>query len=162
MKLTLFLFVFFAPIIAWAEFSCSVDISYKWAKGDKEPLEESSILWARVEQTGLDEAAAKERLSSFVIREQQKAGAVCKDLHENLSGCISAKYAGVKSELQAIDFAARKILQDAIASDCKSQQGRCKEVAATEPKCFDKTPKKEETAADAKKDEKGKAGAKKK
>ncbi len=169
MKSLLFLIVLLVPAISSGEFLCSVDINYKWAKTeakaakDKEEVvpEESTVLWARVEQSGVDEATAKEKLASFVIRERQKASIVCKDLHENLSGCIAAKYAGAKSDLQTIDFGARKVLQDAIASDCKSQQGRCKEIEASEPKCIDKTPKKEDAVGDGKKDDKGK-GAKKK
>ena len=121
------LFALLLPFNAFSDFVCSSDVSYKWQKSEvkdqkkdekkeekKEEKEDTTIHWSTLEQGGSDEAAAKDALSKYVVREQKKASETCKILHENLSGCITAKFASSKAELQAMDFGARKTLQEAI------------------------------------------------
>ena len=140
---------------ALADFRCSSDVSYKWKKSESE---EAVIHWAALDAEGVDEAASKSTLEERVLHEKKKASEACKDLHENLSGCLGAKYSSTASELKALDFSARKALQDAIQTDCKAQQGRCMEISASDAKCVEK--KKAESAEDTKKDDKGKGKGK--
>ena len=154
----LIFFLFFVTLAGdgACEFACVADVNYKWVKGEKD---ESTIFWATVDKAGPDETAAKGALAKYMAIEQHRAGEACRDIHENLSGCIAAKYAGVKAQLQSMDFGARKNLQEAIDADCKLQQGKCKEVVAGEPKCAEIVKKVVEAVAGAdaaKKDEKGK------
>ena len=152
---------------AYGDFVCSQEVSYKWAplqkpslkeEQEKQEKQESVIHWGSYQQSGMDEASAKEALGSIVVREQKRASEMCHELHENLAGCIAAKFGTHKAEFSEMDFATRKSLQEAIGADCKEQQGKCTETLVTEAKCFER--KKAEEAApaggDAKKDDKGK------
>ncbi len=156
--LSFFLFgLTFTAEFALAQAVCSSEVTYKWKKAESE---ESTIHWSLLEQAAVDEASARGKLSAFVVREKKRASEACRELHENLTGCISSKYGSAKDQMASMDFTLRKDLEGAIAADCKQQQGKCREISASEPKCVDKG--KEAAAADAgKKEEKGKEKKKK-
>ena len=145
------------PCMGFAEFSCSQEVTYKWSRGEGESKIESTIHWGTYKSSGADEASVKEQLEPFVTRERKRASEACRDLHENLSGCIATKYAVHQAEFRGMEFSSRKVLQQAIEQDCKEQQGKCLEIAAGEQKCSE-IKKADDAAAegDAKKDDKGK------
>ena len=147
-----------------AEFACSSEISYKWREisGEKEKGgakgAEAVIYFSSVQETGADEAAAKKALEESTVREKVKASDACKRLHENLAGCMSAKFASLANTLQNASFTARKQIEDAVVADCRGQQGTCLEIIASDPKCAEikKESAEDEKKEAGKKDEKGK------
>lgn len=121
------------PPISAAEFHCEAALSYKWRKDKEEVANEE--FFSSVEEKGADEVSAKDALTRKIAREKSRAKEECKREHENLSGCIAAKYAAIASVLSSLGFSARKAVQDAIASDCTSIQGVCSQVVSSEPVC---------------------------
>jgi len=115
--------------------------------------QESVIHWGSYKVGGNDEPSAKEALEKIVNRERHRASEACREIHENLARCIATKYGTHQSELNVMDFGARKTLHEAIAADCKEQQGNCLEIAASDQKCAEKVAPE---PAEEKKDEKGK------
>jgi hypothetical protein len=135
-----------------AQATCSAEVSYKWKKGDSE---ESTIHWATIRLKGEEEKAVRAALIERVVREKKKASEACKDLHENMSGCLTAKLASSSGNIRGLDFAARRTVSDAITQDCKLQQGRCLEILSPDPTC--EVAKAAETGEEeVKKDAKGK------
>ena len=139
----------------YAEFVCASEVSYKWKKGEKE----SSVSVSRIERRGADEAAGKAALEESLSREKSDALDECRKQHENMAGCMSAKFTSNSDALRSMSFPARKQLEEAVGADCKEGQGSCTEAATSEAVC--REIKKAETtdaakADTAKKDEKGK------
>lgn len=162
-KLTALIAILAWAAPAFAQVTCRSEISYQWKKHQEENL--IKVATGGVQAEGADEAQAKARLAELLPAEQGKAQAICRAEHENLSGCISSKTAAASAVLQSMGFAARKALEESIASDCKSVAGGCKEAVASEPVCAAKEAKAEgggEAAAGAKGDSKEAKGAKKK
>ena len=117
----------------YADFNCGSEISFKWKKEGSEDAVE--VPWGKVNAQGPDEAQAKTKLGESVLKQRQRAAEYCHRQHENLTGCVSVKYAANTSTLKSLDFSARKALEEAINSDCKSSQGVCAETTASEPTC---------------------------
>lgn len=137
----------------YAEFVCESEVSVKWHKADEEKEVESKV--GVVTGKGATEEKAKKSLAGALTKERSKALKNCKSEHENLSGCISSKYASLGPTVHQLDFAQKKSIRDAIATDCTARQGSCVSAEATEAACKDVTPP---TAApeEGKKDDKGK------
>jgi hypothetical protein len=130
------------PRLVCAEVSCSVEVRYQW----KKDAADRPVVWAVVLGRGDSEDAAKARVSALVEAELPRARQACAREHENLAGCISAKFAASSSLLPSLDFSARKALEEAITSDCKAAQGVCGEAAGAEPKCTTGAPAVEASA----------------
>ena len=121
------------PTVVRAEFVCHVDVSYSWKKEKAEqPLD---VFYSTIQSSAADEAGAKAGLVDTSAREQSKAMEDCRKQHENRSGCIAAKYTANANLLQMMKAEARKVLEEAIASDCASTQGSCLKATLSEPKC---------------------------
>ena len=150
---------FLYPAASFAEFICGAEISYEWKRAQAEnPV---SVSAGSVQEKGADEASAKSRLSVLVKSRLTEVRAECRREHENLSGCIAAKYAASAAVLQNLGFNARKALEEAISSDCKAQQGVCKEPQASEPVCREEAAPTASTPAGAAQKEEPKVGKKK-
>lgn len=85
----------------------------------------SIVFIAQVEAKGDDEAKAKTALQKVGARLVEKARATCRENHENVGGCISAKFEASATALRSLDFSARKALEESLRSDCEVQRGRC-------------------------------------
>lgn len=116
-----------------AEFICRSDLNYSLKKEKEQTA--SKIFFRALEARAGDEAAAKAALAGFIEVEKPKALATCRREHENEADCVAAKYASMGGALQGMSFAARKSLESAIASDCKSKQGLCESIVSSDPKC---------------------------
>lgn len=118
---------------ALADVRCRVEISYSWRKTG---VEESAVLpWGILSRKGRDEESTKIDLAAFVLDERIKAKQHCSSRHENLAGCIAAKYSSMEATIKSLDFGARNTLDSAIKDDCKNMQGVCLEVTSTDPVC---------------------------
>jgi hypothetical protein len=136
--------------------SCSAEVNYKWKRAGDKPLEHT-IFWVKVEVEGETQARAKEKLEDSINREKKKASEQCRNLHENLSGCISSRLEGTRAVLSATDFEGRRAIQNAIFEDCKGQQGQCIETNSSNSTCRaiqDNSQKKDEPEKTTTKDKK--------
>jgi hypothetical protein len=116
---------------ALAQATCRADVSYSVKKASSE----ESVVVKQEEARGPEEAAVKEALLQRLVISRQEALAICRERHENVSACVASKFAKNGGLMQQLPFAARVKLQEAIDSDCKSQQGVCSEGKAIEPVC---------------------------
>ena len=141
---------------AWvnAEFACTAAVSYQWKKEGQEPR---SVVWSELSVKAEREEDAKAKLSEQAARELPRARAACAKRHEDLTGCISAKFSAQSSLMAGLSFSARKAVEEAINADCKALQGGCMEAAVAAPACVER--KAPEAAGEGKEDEKGKDGA---
>lgn len=158
LKITLFslaLIIMSAATLAHAEWLCRQEINMKWKK-DKEEVG-SQVFFTSVEAKGADEAIAKANLNSVLGSEKAEAQVHCKKYHENLSGCIAAKYASMSSTLSTLSFSARKAVEDSVAKDCDAQQGKCS-IEAVDPVCAEIKSPDAVAATAGKKEEKAKKG----
>lgn len=145
-----------APV-CYAEHLCRASVSYSWQR-DKD-VTKIIVFTSNLEVTGADEADAKRILQERAGPEKVKAAERCKREHENQAGCLAAKMNSLSSTMQGLTFSARKLLEDSIAADCKTQQGKCGEGELSEPQCVEKVvatkadekPAKEAGGKDAKK-----------
>jgi hypothetical protein len=136
-----------------AQVSCRTELSYKWKKGSDGP--EEVVFWGVMERSGENEEQVKRRLEEVVAKEKGKASASCRELHENLSGCVASRFSASSAVLAAMSFSARKALEEAISKDCHARQGSCGAVTAGEPTCL-APPAPAESAAAPPAEEKGK------
>ncbi len=158
-SLILFSLLFFE--VAAAEFHCQSAISYKWKRGETE----FDVYRQLVVGVGIDEESAKNKLKEAVEAEKSISLAGCKQGHENLAGCIAAKFQSLGDTYQALGFSARKTMEDAISKDCENQQGLCVSASSTDAACvqrFEGAPSPTPEEGGDKKEEKGKAKGKKK
>ena len=155
-----------------AEFVCSTDVSYTWAKTPPEkpapvdadpsmppgghskgasptapppaePTPKPSIIrFAGVQRYGLDEAGAKANLKIEVNRQKARASEACKRDHESIGDCMATKLSTKSSTLNSLGFSARAELEKALTRECSEQQGVCLSVESSEPQCRDLTPAK--------------------
>jgi hypothetical protein len=125
-------FIAFPSLVA-AEFVCKSEISYSWKKEGNEEL--SKVIFAVLEARSDNQELAKAKVESQVLRHTPRASQHCNKEHENLSGCIAAKFTAQASVLDRLSFAARKKLEEAITTDCQARIGACKAVEATEVEC---------------------------
>ena len=169
-----FLVAFLSAMVAasaHAEFVCSTDISYTWAKPPPpkpphvdpdmtgaaghakaspppaEPTPKPTLIrFAGVQRYGLDEAGAKANLQIEANRQKARASEACKRDHESIGDCMATKLSTKSSTLNSLGFSARAELEKALTQECTDQQGVCLSVESSEPQCRDLTPAK---AADA-------------
>lgn len=148
------LFSIALPALGWADFHCQSAISFKWKRGDAE----FDVYRQVVTGAGVDEAEAKAKLKDAVDAAKTEAQANCKQQHENLAGCIAAKFQTLGNTYQALGFSARKTMEEAITKDCENQQGLCAGAHSSDPACVQRFASGEPspTPEEAKKDEKGK------
>ena len=120
----------------FAEHICRASVSYAWQR--EKDVTKIIVFVGTLEAKGADEAAAKLELQERAEREKNKASEQCTREHENQSGCVAAKMTSMSAAIQSLTFSARKLIEESIASDCKSQQGKCSESAMSEPRCVEK------------------------
>ncbi len=137
---------------ATAEVSCVSTVSFKWSLAPAPDSKESPAIneehWTTITTKGATEGEAKKVLQPLIERNRYEAGAFCRQLHENLSGCMAARYVSMGGAYSNLGFTARKSMDDAIKVDCEKLQGKCHGVFTTNVECIDSTPK-EEPASDA-------------
>ena len=184
--LFLFCAVLFPAPAAFGEFVCRQELWYSWlpdsqtqtapvksgasdargasgAGGAAAPANGAAsdaplrVYWLAIDAAAADEAAAKERLAEARSREGVRALDVCRNEHENLTSCVTKKFAASAGVMGSLSFTARRAMETAVTLDCGAQQGKCQDLVAGEPQCIEKG-KKEEPADDAgkKDDKKGK------
>ena len=134
--------------VARAEFTCRAEVSYTWRKGQEET--DRQVATVRLEATGADEGAAKAILEDLSIKPREEALARCRQNHENQAACVAARYASYAPTMNTLGFAARKKLEEAIASDCVQSQGSCSAATLGTPTCTEKVVAEETPAKDAK------------
>ena len=146
----------FSPLAANAAPVCSSGISYFWvpelttspvAGKGKSPASENKegesqatelkVLYDNVQRKGSSEEISRGLLSGILEDKKSEALKSCRELHENLSGCISGKFVSMAPVLRQLDFEARKQLEASITLDCKKNSGRCVKVEASEIQCSD-------------------------
>jgi len=181
-----FFFLFLSSQVS-AEFKCGAEVSYKWkslsssqqasapleAEGTKVAAEstpsaesvntsssERSVFWTGVEQKAATEEEGKTAVTKLALMHRAAADKACISQHENLAGCIASKYNSISASLTNLSFQARKSMDEAIASDCKNQQGKCLGTNLSEVKCSEIVTA--APAAEAGKDTKDKKDPKKK
>lgn len=151
-----FSLVFVVPAIAsHADTFCKTDLSYSWKKTG-EGVDRMQLVRS-VESSGPTEESARESIAVLVSREHQRALGLCRERHENLSGCVANRFTQSQPALIGMSFSARKALEEAITSDCQSQQGQCGQVSSSEILCKERIAS-TEAAGES---EKEKAGEKK-
>lgn len=159
----------FSPLnvaMVFGEFECASHVHYRWevhetgeskhhvedgAKQDeaektkaKMPKVSFDVLSVtrRIRAATEDEAKAKIQLA--LDKDKQDAMEECQSVHENLSGCIAAKFLAMGNVLRQLDFNARKELENSISEDCRSSTGRCLKSEASPIECHSLEPKKED------------------
>lgn len=177
-----------APL-AYAEFACRGDVVYKWVRTSVEaepstagggsggvggavqgtpaaqpvPSEEPrTVRLIEVERVGKDEAAAKLLLEGELARQKVRASEACVRQHEALGSCVSTKLAANAHVLNSLGFSARTALEEALTTECRSQQGRCMGVEASAAQCREIAAAAPPAAEDDKKGDAKKGDAKKK
>ncbi|MEZ4753692.1 MAG: hypothetical protein R3A13_05200 [Bdellovibrionota bacterium] len=153
-------FVFCFQVLAFAEVLCSSEVKYRWKKIEEEtPIDES---WKIIEDRGAIKELAEADLKLALNYEKEKAKVACMRAHENLAGCISGRHSAMRNIIGQLSFTARRVIEEAIAEDCKISQGQCLEVVSSEPKCEEQKVETEDLKEaegdkkDAKTDKKGK------
>lgn len=137
----------------FSESLCTTRISYFWqpqieketsADADKKPADENlvgsapeslEVSYGLVRRTGDTEEVARELCREGLEVKKAEALKACRELHENLSGCISGKFMTMSALLKQLDFEARKELEASIAMDCRKNAGRCLKSEASEVEC---------------------------
>jgi hypothetical protein len=151
-KYMLALLTFLLPAMpSRADFSCVASVSYQWKKDGGEP---QAMFFVNMAGNAMTEEEAKAQVLELANREKARARDACTRRHENLSGCISAKFAAEASLLAKLGFGARKSLEEAVSADCKLQQGQCLDPVVSDIKCLQVG--KTEGEGDGKTAEKGK------
>ena len=115
------------------EVRCTAEVGYEWRRGQGD--EELKVHRSRIAASGEDEATAKSNLAAVAVDEKAAALKFCRGEHENFSGCLGAKLSAAVATMQALDFSARKALEEAITADCKALSGACTDAYASEPAC---------------------------
>ncbi len=147
---------------AAAEFVCSSDVSFSWAKAVTPvptPSDEAAgvarqagkggpshtpaatspapivVRVAGVQRFGLDEAGAKANLEIEVNRQKTRAAESCRRDHESPGDCLATKLASRASTLNSLGFSARAELEKALRTECFEQQGTCLGAESSPPQC---------------------------
>lgn len=127
-----------------ADFICSSDVIYAWTANQSPSLPvataggaatPSQTFFGKIEARAESEELAKKALATRVGAAKTQAIARCKREHENLSGCVAAKYSAMGTTLNTLTFSARKALEDAINTDCEHQSGICGQASVAEAEC---------------------------
>ena len=146
-----------------AEFRCSSEISYKWAKkpspanpshradvappGSRNPAptlspvppgptpEPTIVRLLGLERGGSDEASARTALQMETDRQRIRASEACKRDHEAFGTCVALKMSSQANVLNSLSFSARSELEKALAEECRQQEGTCLGVDVSDPKC---------------------------
>lgn len=159
-----------------AEHICRTEVQYKWRteksaaadvppdpKAHKPteapaaaPNNELTVFWALIEQKGKNEEDAKQNATKQSLSERGAAEKACLNAHENLSGCVAAKYLSLSPSVSTLGFSAKKSVDDAIKEDCAKQQGKCTGSSITEIKCSEIIPDVKPTEVPTGKDSKAK------
>src|SRR3990167_3614836 len=92
----------------FAEHQCSSSLSYVWIR----EKEERKVDWSTVTFSGESEEGAKTRLLEIVEREKKAALGKCREEHENLSGCVAAKYAALQGVYGTLGFEVRRSIDE--------------------------------------------------
>lgn len=121
-----------APLVSRADFQCKASVSYSWQRGE---AAQPTTFFSGSEGIADSEEGAKAALAEKVSREEPKAIAECRRLHENLSQCVATKYAALGGVLGSMGFSSRKSLEESINKDCLAAQGVCSGSKVSEPKC---------------------------
>ncbi len=121
-----------SPAVSFADFQCKASISYGWQRGE---AAEQTTFFSGAEGVADTEEAARVALAERTSREEPKAIAECRRLHENLSQCVATKYASLGGVLGSMSFSSRKSLEDSIHKDCMAAQGVCTGSKLSEVKC---------------------------
>ena len=140
------LFLGFATVeTAHAEFLCTADISFSWSSkvAAGVPAATPSTVSATPNQTFVgkiearaeSEELAKKALEARSAAAKTQAIARCKREHENMSGCVAAKYSAMGTTLNTLTYNARKSLEEAIRTDCELQRGACGEATVAAAQC---------------------------
>ncbi len=136
---------------ASSEFICDSKVTYKWMQGE-EPKE---VFHMALTKTGIDQEEATTALNKILLTEEKRALSECKEIHENLSNCLSARLLSTSNARRTGSFETRKALEEAIAKDCERQTGTCLESKSSAIECREikeKVPAEEKgTGKDAKK-----------
>lgn len=117
---------------AYAEANCSSVLSFTVEREDKSLNE---VFFVELRAQGTDEVTTKARLESEILKTKGRAIERCKSQYENFASCLQTKLISSGSVLQTASFSARKTLEEALASDCRKQQGNCKDAKSSEVKC---------------------------
>ena len=142
--------------IAQADFVCASDISYTWTSSSAakastptasgansttpaaNPVATSApnqTFVGKIEARAESEDLAKKALDARSAAAKTQAITRCKREHENMSGCVAAKYSAMGTTLNTLTFSARKALEDAIRTDCELQRGVCGEATVAQAQC---------------------------
>ncbi|MCB0331231.1 MAG: hypothetical protein KDD70_16290 [Bdellovibrionales bacterium] len=79
----------------------------------------------------------KQKFRAVLDRDIEEAMSECRETHENLSGCVSAKFLSMGNVMRQLGFQARKELETSISRDCSMMTGRCLEATASEVTCVE-------------------------
>jgi hypothetical protein len=156
-------FIVIADSTASAEFLCRQSVTYQWSKAKED--KPTDVHWITVESRGKTEDDAKSSLDEPITREQKRAKEDCQKEHENLAGCVAAKYSSLAPTLERLGFSQRKGVEEAIQNDCQLHQGICKLISLGEIHCSEIASAKAEGSTGSEgagKDAKDSKGAKKK
>lgn len=82
------------------------------------------------------EEVAKQEVSSKAVGAEERVMKLCRQKHENLSGCMAERFVSLSTMMGSLSFTARKTLEDAIAQDCQKTQGRCSKFIAGKVQCL--------------------------
>lgn len=121
-----------APAVSQAEFQCKASVSYSWQRGE---AAQQTTFFSGAEGVADTEEGAKAALGEKISREEPKAIAECRRLHENLSQCVATKYTALGGVLGSMSFSSRKSLEESINKDCVAAQGVCTGSKVSEIKC---------------------------
>jgi len=141
------------PSRSLADFACRATVSYQWKKEGGEP---QSVFYSEAAGSAATEEEGKRLVMELLRKENFKAREACAKRHENLSGCIAAKFEAEASLLSRLGFSARKALEEAIGADCRAAQGTCLDAPPPEVICQEQ---KAGAAEDKTSAEKGKESA---
>lgn len=145
----------------FAESVCRADVSYSWVKtaptdseidGKTESVnpakasvtpnspEEShptvyTVHFTSIERTAGVEEVARTLIEGDVQRQRARAFERCRRAHESFGDCVSTKLSTKGMVLNSLSFSARSQVEKALLDECRSSQGECKAVTASEPVC---------------------------
>ena len=162
--------IFLPQSLLAAEFECVSEVKYSWEytppsppmtddmKQPPPPLEKEKyeVPFVSRRLRGATEELAKQKFQSVLDQDRLQAMTECKKNHENLSGCVSAKFLSMGSVLRQLDFNARKELESSIVEDCKLSTGRCLKAEASEITCKEVVEPVAETSEEEEEDDKKK------
>jgi hypothetical protein len=156
--MTIIVFILLAASTVSAQSSCEAKVTYKWKHSEGEREETTGSFIGK----GVTEAEAKAQLKGLLEKAKKDAASLCKETHENLSGCMANRYGKLGSSYNTMAFGVRKQMDEAVKSDCEKSQGQCLAATSTEEPCVTvEVAKSEDVAADSGKEQKDKKDTKK-